>query len=88
MSRCPRLKNFTPQGSGDADDQLVQIKDPEDEETEEIIYLTDEIDTDIQSEERDDDRSYIYYDNDLYKDISLSKYLAINYTAARMNRLR
>ncbi len=57
-------------------------EDSEIKENEEIIYLTDDIDTDSQSEERDDDHSYIFYDNDLYKDLSLSKYLAINYTAA------
>jgi hypothetical protein len=58
------------------------MEDPEAEEAEEIIYLTDEIDTDLQPEEREDDHSFIYFDNDLYKDLSLSKYLAINYTAA------
>ena len=58
------------------------MEDQEAEEAEEIIYLTDEIETDMQSEGREDDTSLIYFDNDLYKDLSLAKYLAINYTAA------
>jgi hypothetical protein len=78
----PVEENLTPQGSADADDQLVYMEDPEVEENEEIIYLTDEIDTDLQSEKRDDDHSYIFYDNDLYKNIFPSDYLTVNYTAA------
>ena len=73
----------TLQDSGDADESIVEIKDPQDEETEEIIYLTDEIDRNTQSEGRDDDRGYTYYDNDLYKDISLSNYLHFNSYAAK-----
>jgi len=76
------VESLTPKDSVDADEQLVNMEDPEAEEAEEIIYLTDEIDTDLQPEEREDDHSFIYFDNDLYKDLSLSKYLAINYTAA------
>jgi hypothetical protein len=72
----------TPEDLGDADESIVLMKDPQDEESKEIIYLTDEIDRNAQSEERDDDRSYTYYDNDLYKDISLSKYLNFNGFAA------
>ena len=68
----------TPQDLGDADESIVEIKDPQDEETQEIIYLTDEIDRNTQPEGRDDDRGYTYYDNDLYKDISLSNYLSFN----------
>ena len=78
----PVEEHMMPQGSADADDQLVHIQDPEIEENEEIIYLTDEMDTDIRAEEREDDLSLHYFDNDLYKDLFLSKYLAINYTAA------
>ena len=72
----------TPEVSGDADESIVQIKDPQDEETQEIIYLTDEIDRNTQTEGREDDRGYTYYDNDLYKDISLSNYLNLNGLAA------
>ena len=71
-----------PQGSADADDQLVHIEDSEIKENEEIIYLTDEMDTDIRTEEREDDHSLLYFDNDLYKNLIPSKYMAINYTAA------
>ena len=78
----PVVESLTPRDSVDADEQLVNVEEPESEEAEEIIYLTDEIDMDIQPEEREDDHSFIYFDNDLYKDLSLSKYLAINYTAA------
>ncbi len=73
----------TPEFSGDANESIVQIKDPQDEETQEIIYLTDEIDRNTQTEGREDDRGYTYYDNDLYKDISLSNYLHINSYAAQ-----
>ena len=69
---------LTPEDSADADDSLVHMKDPEVAETQEIIYLTDENDTDTQSEEREDDRSYIYFDNDLYKEINYAKYLDLN----------
>jgi hypothetical protein len=83
VKQAPSVAEYlTSQGSADADDQLVQMDDPEIEETEEIIYLTDEIDTNIQSEGREDDRSYIHFDNDLYKNIYPSKYLGNNYTAA------
>jgi VCBS repeat-containing protein len=78
----PVEENLTPQDSSDADDQLVHMVDAEIEETEEIILLTDEIDTGSQSEGRDDDRSVNYFDNDLYKDMHLSKYLDFNYKAA------
>ena len=52
------------------EDSSVLMKDPESEETEDIIYLTDENDADTQSEGRENDRSYIYFDNDLYKEIT------------------
>ena len=66
------------QGSNDADDQLVYMQDPEIKENAEIIYLTDENDTDTQSEGRKEDRSYIFFKKDLYKDI--------RYTATAANR--
>ena len=78
----PVVESLTPKDSVNADEQLVNMEDQEAEEAEEIIYLTDEIETDMQSEGREDDTSLIYFDNDLYKDLSLAKYLAINYTAA------
>jgi hypothetical protein len=40
------------------------------EETVEIIYLIDDNDADNESEGREDDGSYIYFENDLYKDLS------------------
>ena len=76
------VESLTPRDSADANEQLVNKEDPETEEAEEIIYLTDEIETDIQSEGREDDFSLIYFDNDLYKDLSIPKYLAISYAAA------
>ncbi len=82
----PVVEDLTPQGSAHADDQLVHMQDPQ--INEEIIYLTDDDDTDSQSEERDDDPSITYYDNDLYKDLSLSKYVNINYTAADGSNLK
>ena len=78
----PVEEPMMPQGSADADDQLVHIEDSEIKENEEIIYLTDEMDTDIRTEEREDDHSLLYFDNDLYKNLIPSKYMAINYTAA------
>jgi hypothetical protein len=78
----PVEENLMSQDSTDADDQLVPMNDSEIEETEEIIYLTDEVDTDIQPEGREDDPSLIYFGNDLYKDIVPSKYMAVNYTAS------
>ena len=74
------MEELTPQGSAHADDQLIHMQDPQ--INEEILYLTDDDDMDSQSEKRDDDPSITYYDNDLYKDLSLSKYVNINYTAA------
>jgi hypothetical protein len=71
-----------PEDSSDSDDSFVLVKDPDAQETEEIIYLTGEDDTGIQSEEREDDSSYIYFDNDLYKEISYAKYLDFNGSAA------
>jgi VCBS repeat-containing protein len=77
---APVEEYLTTQGAADADDPLVIVQDPQ--INTEIIYLTDDDDTDLNSEERDDDPSLIYFDNDLYKDLSLSTYLNINYTAA------
>ncbi|MHC5118477.1 MAG: putative Ig domain-containing protein, partial [Planctomycetota bacterium] len=77
----PVEKLSTPQDLADADDQLVNMQDPATEEAQEIILLTDEINTDSQPEGRDDDRADIYFDNDLYKDMRLSKYLDVNYKA-------
>jgi VCBS repeat-containing protein len=77
---APVVEDLTPQGSAHAEDQLIHMQDPQ--INEEILYLTDDDDMDSQSEERDDDPSITYYDNDLYKDLSLSKYVNINYTAA------
>jgi hypothetical protein len=65
-----------------ADEAIVVMEDPDAPESEEIIYLTDEANTEAQPEDRDDDHSLVYYDNDLYKDIYSSKYLAANYTVA------
>ena len=76
---APVEESWTPQDSAHANDQLVHMQDPQ--INEEILYLTDE-DIDSQSEDRDDDPAIVYYDNDLYKDLSLSKYVNINYTAA------
>ena len=76
----PVEEYLTPQDSAHADDQFVHMQDLK--INEEILYLTDEDDTDIESEGREDDPSITYYDNDLYKDLSLSKYVNINYTAA------
>jgi hypothetical protein len=68
--QAPPVEEYlTPQGSTDEDEQLVYMQDPEIEGNEEIIYLTDENDTDTRSEGRKEDRSYIYYENNLYRDI-------------------
>jgi hypothetical protein len=63
------------------DDSLVFNKNSKAEESEEIIYLTDENDTDIHSDRRENDDSYIYFDNDLYKEINSSKYLDLYYAS-------
>jgi len=65
----PVTKYFALKGPSDADNQLVPMQDPAIEENPEIIYLTDEYDTDTQSEGRRQDRSYIFFNNDLYKDL-------------------
>jgi hypothetical protein len=83
----PVEKLSTPRNSADADDQLVNIQDPAAEEAQEIILLTDEINTDSQPDGRDDDRADIYFDYDLYKDRRLSKYLDFNYKAAENTQL-
>ena len=70
------------QESADGDDQLVHTNDPEIEENEEIIDLTDEIDPDSLAEGCEDDPSITFFDNDLYKEIHPSDYLAYNYAAA------
>jgi hypothetical protein len=70
--------NLIPEDSSDADDSILLTKDPDAQETEDIIYLTDEDDTDLQSEEREDDQSYKYFDNDLYKEIISAKHLNFN----------
>ena len=74
----PVAEHLILQGSNDADDQLVYMQDSEIKENAEIIYLTDENDTDTQSEGRKEDRSYIFFKKDLYKDIK--------YTATAANR--
>jgi len=74
----PVEEYLTLHGSIDADDQLVPMQDPEIEEAAAIIYLTDENDTDTQSEGRKEDRSYIFFKKDLYKDL--------RYTATAANR--
>jgi hypothetical protein len=72
-----------PEDSGDADDSIVVMKDLQDEEIQEIIYLTDEIDRNTQSEERDDDRGYTYYDNDMFEGMSSLKYWNLIDSAAQ-----
>jgi VCBS repeat-containing protein len=69
------------QESTDGDHHLVDINDAEIEENEEIIDLTDEIDPDSLSEGREDDPSITFFDNDLYKEIHPSDYLAYNFAA-------
>ena len=64
----------------EADEAIALSEDPDTPESEEIIYLTDEANTETQTEDRDDDHSLIFYDNDLYKDIYSPKYLAASYT--------
>jgi hypothetical protein len=59
----------------------VHNNDAEIEENEEIIDLTDEIDPDSLSEGREDDPSITFFDNDLYKEIHPSDYLAYNFAA-------
>jgi hypothetical protein len=78
----PVVKYLPPRDSADANEPLVQMDDPETGETEEIIYLNNEIDTDLQAEGREDDRSYIYFENDLYKNLNPLKYLANNSAAS------
>ena len=77
----PVAESLALQESADGDDQLVHMQDPEIEENEEIIDLTDEIDPDSLSEGREDDPSVTFFDNDLYKEIHPSDYLAYNYAA-------
>jgi len=77
----PVEESLALQESADGDDQLVHMQDPEIEENEDIIDLTDEIDPDSLSEGREDDPSVTFFDNDLYKEIHPSDYLAYNYAA-------
>jgi hypothetical protein len=74
----PVEEYLIPKDSADTDETLVLIKEEGIEETE-ILYLTDENDTDTQPEGREDDRSYIYFDNDLYKEITSTNYFDSNY---------
>jgi hypothetical protein len=70
---------LTGEDSSDIFDSLALIKDPEAQDNEEIIYLTDDTDTSVSTEEGDDDRTYIYFDNDLYKEIKSIKHLGMKY---------
>jgi hypothetical protein len=63
------------------DDSQAVTKNSKAVDTEEIIYLTDENDMHTQSDRREDDDSYIYFDNDLYKEINSSKYLDLQYAS-------
>jgi VCBS repeat-containing protein len=77
----PVEESLTPQAAADGDDQLIPMQDPGIEENEEIIDLTDEIDPDSLAENHGYDSSYTFFDNDLYKEIQPSDYLALDYTA-------
>jgi len=77
----PVEESLALQESADGDNQLVHMNDPAIEENEEIIDLIDEIDPDSLAEGREDDSSITFFDNDLYKEIHPSDYLAYNYAA-------
>ncbi|NNL77647.1 MAG: hypothetical protein HKO68_15035, partial [Desulfobacterales bacterium] len=66
---APVDEYFTPEDVGDP---LVLTNVSE---TEQIIYLADEIDTDTQSDGRENDRTCASFDHDLYKEINSAKYL-------------
>jgi len=60
----------TPEDSAETDDSFDLPKYSEEDQTTEILYLTDEISTDGRSEHHEDDRSYIYFDNNLYRELA------------------
>ena len=81
-------KNPTP-----GDETLATVDNAEDQplinnqehidQTEEILYLTDE--SDSESPERTENNGMIYLDNNLYKEISAGKYLNLKYSIHKYN---
>jgi hypothetical protein len=59
-----------PRDGSAAEKALVLLHDLQAADNQNIIFLNDENDTDAESEQREDDRSYLYFDNDLYKEIT------------------
>ena len=61
------------------------MNDPQSGETQDIIYFTDDQDSDTQRAEREDRRSYTYFDNDLYKEITAEEHWHVNFKAPEVS---
>ncbi len=81
---APVTADPIPKDSSDADNSTDQIKGMGAETTGKNISQAFENDMGTLSKDRKDDRSPIYFDNDLYKDISSIKYLAFSHTAGKI----
>jgi hypothetical protein len=72
-------------GDHEPDETVTLIIDQEiTENTEEILYLTDENDSEGQRD-RENNSGYVYYDNDLFKEITAQKYLDLNYKDSKIS---
>ena len=81
----PVAEYLTLDDSNPEDDSMAVFPNPINENNPDIIFLTEENDTDARSEGHVDERDYIYFDNDLYKEIAAEKYLHFNGEAPEPN---